>query len=94
MQKSECMQVEFITKEDLELFRTRLLKDIESLLSKDHPVNLKPWLRGSEVRKLLSISASSLQTLRVSGRLRSSKVGGIHYYKYEDIQNMMNQSSK
>lgn len=80
------MQVEFITKEDLEIFRTRLLKDIESLLSKDVSLNTKPWLRSSEVRKLLSISASSLQSLRVSGRLRSSKVGGIHYYKYEDIQ--------
>lgn len=94
MQKSECMQVEFITKEDLEIFRTRLLKDIESLLSKDRSGDLKPWLRGSEVRKLLSISASSLQSLRISGRLRSSKVGGIHYYKYEDIQNMMDQSGK
>lgn len=88
------MQVEFITKEDLEIFRMRLLADIEGLLSKDRPNTNKPWLRGSEVRKLLSISASSLQSLRISGKLKSSKVGGIHYYKYDDIQNMMNPNLK
>ena len=88
------MQVEFITKEDLEVFRVQLLEDIKLLLSKDHPVGNKPWLRGSEVRKLLSISAGSLQSLRVSGKLKSSKVGGIHYYRYEDIDKMMSQKDE
>jgi hypothetical protein len=88
------MQLEFITKEDLEVFRVRLLEDIKLLLSQDRPVGNKPWLRGSEVRKLLSISAGSLQSLRVSGKLKSSKVGGIHYYKYEDIEKMMSKNSE
>jgi hypothetical protein len=88
------MQLEFITKEDLEIFRVRLLEDIKLLLSQDRPVVNKPWLRGSEVRKLLSISAGSLQSLRISGKLRSSKVGGIHYYRYEDIEKMMRQNSE
>jgi len=88
------MQLEFITKEDLEIFRVRLLEDIKLLLSQDRPLGNKPWLRGSEVRKLLSISAGSLQSLRISGKLRSSKVGGIHYYRYEDIEKMMRQNSE
>ncbi|MBN8856681.1 MAG: DNA-binding protein [Sphingobacteriales bacterium 50-39] len=88
------MQVEFITKEDLEIFRMRLLEDIGSLLTKERPATNKPWLRGGEVRKLLSISASSLQTLRISGKLKSSKVGGIHYYRYQDIQDMMSRDNK
>lgn len=83
------MQLEFINKEDLEVFRVRLLEDIKLLLSQDRPVGNKPWLRGNEVRKLLSISAGSLQSLRISGKLKSSKVGGIHYYRYEDIETMM-----
>lgn len=83
------MEVEFITRQDLEVFRTRLLEDIRRLLSEAPRVSNKPWLRGSEVRKLLSISAGSLQSLRVSGKLKSSKVGGIHYYRYEDIEKMM-----
>ena len=88
------MQVEVITKEDLELFRVRLLSDIEGLLSKERTVGNKPWLRGSEVRQLLSISASSLQSLRISGKLKSSKVGGIHYYRVEDIDDMMKRGEK
>ena len=83
------MEVEFITRQDLEAFRISLLADIRRLLSEAPRVSNKPWLRGSEVRELLSISAGSLQSLRVSGKLKSSKVGGIHYYRYEDIEKMM-----
>jgi hypothetical protein len=88
------MQLEIITKEDLEVFRVNLLEDIRQLLSQERPVGNKPWLRGSEVRKLLSISAGSLQSLRISGKLKSSKVGGIHYYRYEDIEKMMRLNSE
>jgi hypothetical protein len=27
--------------------------------------------------------------LRITGQLSSSKVGGIHYYRFEDIEHMM-----
>jgi len=83
------MEVDFITRADLEAFRMALLQDIRQLLADRSPASNKPWLRGSEVRKLLSISAGSLQNLRVSGKLKSSKIGGIHYYRYEDIEKMM-----
>jgi predicted site-specific integrase-resolvase len=51
---------------------------------------VKPWLRNSEVRKLLNISANTVQRLRIAGKLPSSKVGGIHYYRYEDIEKLLN----
>jgi hypothetical protein len=51
---------------------------------------IKPWLKNSEVRKLLNISSNTIQRLRIAGKLRSSKVGGIHYYRYEDIDNLLN----
>jgi hypothetical protein len=50
---------------------------------------VKPWLKNSEVRKLLNISSNTVQRLRISGKLRSSKVGGIHYYRYEDIEKLL-----
>ncbi|MEI9808560.1 MAG: helix-turn-helix domain-containing protein [Bacteroidota bacterium] len=37
---------------------------------------VKPWLKNSEVRKLLNISTNTVQRLRIAGKLRSSKVGG------------------
>ena len=78
-----------ITRGDLEQFRVKLLADIKGLLSEVPPANRKTWLKGSEVRKLLGISAGSLQNLRSTGQLKSSKVGGVHFYRYEDIDNMM-----
>lgn len=84
------MAIEVITKEDLQLFRMQLINDLKLLLSHQDVKSLKPWLRNSEVRKLLSISANTVQRLRISGKLTSSKVGGIHYYRYADIENLLN----
>jgi hypothetical protein len=84
------MSLEIITKQDLETFRLNLLADIKSLLVNPSPTLNKPWLRGSEVKKMLSISEGSLQQLRVTGKLKASKVGGIYYYRFTDIEKMMN----
>lgn len=83
------MAVEIITRDDLEAFRMTLLEDIRKILSNNSPGRSQPWLRGMEVRKLLHISDGTLQNLRISGKLKSSKVGGIHFYKYEDIEKLL-----
>jgi hypothetical protein len=36
--------------------------------------------------KLLQVSASPVQQLRITGKLRASKIGGVHSYSREDIQ--------
>ena len=84
------MAIEVLTKDDLQQFRIQLLNDIRNLLKPSESKLVKPWLRNSEVRKLLNISSNTVQRLRISGKLRSSKVGGIHYYRYEDIERMLN----
>jgi hypothetical protein len=88
------MEMDIITRADLDRFRVQLLADIKALLAEMPKNGQKPWLKGSEVRRLLSMSAGSLQNLRISGRLKSSKVGGIHYYQYEDIERMMVKDSE
>lgn len=84
------MAIEMITKEDLQQFRMELINDFRQLLAPHEAKSFKPWLKNAEVRKLLNISANTIQRLRISGKLRSSKVGGIHYYRYEDIEKLMN----
>lgn len=84
------MGIEVVTKEDLEQFRQQLLNDIRQLLSAPQNKIVKPWLKNSEVRKLLSISSNTIQRLRIAGKLSSNKIGGIHYYRYEDIEKLMN----
>jgi hypothetical protein len=84
------MGLEVITKEDLQQFRLQLLNDIKEMFKPQEGKLVKPWLKNSEVRKLLNISSNTVQRLRIAGKLRSSKVGGIHYYRYEDIEKLLN----
>ncbi len=54
----------------------------------------KQWLKSYEVRKLLNISPGTLQNLRVNGTLRYTKIGGLLYYKYEDITKLLEGNSR
>ena len=72
------MGVEVITKEDLQVFRLQLINDLKTLL-KDKQDTKKEWLRSCEVRKLLNVSPGTLQNLRITGKLKSSKIGGIFF---------------
>jgi hypothetical protein len=72
------MSVEVVTKEDLQAFRQQLLNDLKALLSFKSNTT-KEWLRSSEVRKLLKISAGTLQNLRITGKLKPVKIGGIFF---------------
>ena len=83
------MAIEVITKDDLDHFRNELLNDLKQLLVSSSLKPVKEWLRGIEVRKALGISPNTLQNLRVTGKLRSSKVGGIHFYRCADIDKML-----
>ncbi len=82
------MAIEIITKEDLEAFRLTLLNDIRLLITNSKSES-KEWLRCADVRKMLKISTGTIQNLRISGKLKSKKVGGIHFYKLTDIENMV-----
>jgi len=82
------MSQEFITKDDLEIFRQALLHDIKSLMQPLVKDNVQ-WLRCSEVRKLLKISTGTIQNLRISGKLKSNRVGSIHFYKRSDVEDMI-----
>ncbi|MEO6523022.1 MAG: helix-turn-helix domain-containing protein [Mucilaginibacter sp.] len=82
------MSIETITKEDLEVFRLTLLNDIKKLIAAK-PDERKEWLRCADVRNILKISTGTVQNLRISGKLKSHKVGGIHLYKLTDIESMI-----
>ena len=84
------MTYEIITQEDLQKFRLQLLEDLTRMLSGAvQPQSNKEWLRSSEVRKLLGISHGTLQNLRVKNILPHRKIGGLMYYKYQDILKLL-----
>jgi hypothetical protein len=48
----------------------------------------------SEVKKLLNISSGTLQNLRINGTLSYTKIGGLLYYNYKDIEKLLMDSKK
>lgn len=82
------MQVELITREDLRVFKSDLLNEIRQIV-KPGQLSQKQWLKSCEVRKMLNISPGTLQNLRINGTLNYTKIGGILYYKLEDIQKLL-----
>ncbi|MFW0715021.1 helix-turn-helix domain-containing protein [Pedobacter sp. N23S346] len=82
------MHMEIITKEDLKQLKTEMLAEIRQLIKPEDRQN-KQWLKSAEVRKLLNISPGTLQNLRINGTLRFTKIGGMMYYKLEDINRLL-----
>ena len=82
--------IELITREDLEQFRTQLLLDIKELLRTPKLLESnKEWLKSYEVREILKISPSTLQTLRLNGTIPYSRIGGLMYYRNDDIKQLL-----
>lgn len=80
------MNIEIMTKSDLEQFKQELLDQVNSMFT----VSIKDrWLKSSEVKKLLNISTGTLVQLREEGLLPYSKLGGLYFFKYRDIMDMM-----
>ena len=85
--------IELITKEDLKAFKHELLDEFKAILQSG-TVEPKQWLKSAEVRKILKVSPGTLQNLRINGKLRFSKIGGMMYYKMEDIQKLLEGGSE
>lgn len=85
------MPTQIITTEDLREFKEELIEDIKAIINHKSGFAPKKWLKSPEVRDLLSISPGTLQNLRINGTLPYTKVGGVIYYDYDEIQKIMQQ---
>jgi hypothetical protein len=82
------MTNELLTREDLQQFQMQLLGELKEALQQSKQ-STKQWLKSSEVRKMLGISHGTLQNLRITRSLPYTKLGGIMFYKYEDIERIL-----
>lgn len=81
---------QILTLGDLQDFKDDMIQEVKRIIKEctsGQPG--KKWLKSAEVKKLLGISHGFLQSLRDSGVLPFTKVGGSIYYDYEDITFMM-----
>jgi hypothetical protein len=87
------MAAEIITKDDLDEFREKLLNDIRVIIGIPGDERRK-LLKSYQVKNMLKISSGTLQNLRVNGTLPFTKIGGIIYYKYEDIMKIFDNDKR
>ncbi|WP_294819050.1 helix-turn-helix domain-containing protein [uncultured Flavobacterium sp.] len=88
-----------VTKEDLLEFGQQLIENVRKAIQQSFPNEKAPpdhpeWLKSRAVRKMLDISAGSLQNLRITGKIRFKKVLGSYYYNREDLTQLFNEKSQ
>jgi len=84
--------IEIATKQDLIEMEERLINEMRK--SNQLGEEPKRLLKSYQVKNLLKISPGTLQNLRVNGTLPFTRVGGIIYYKYEDIMKIFEQAKE
>ena len=81
---------QLITIEDLRDFKKELLAEIKSLFSKQAaPPPMKRWLKSIEIKQLLKISTGTLHNLRVNGLIPFTKIQGVVFYDFYDIEKIL-----
>ena len=80
------MPLELLTSKDLQEFKYDLLLEIKKLLVLREPTLDQNLLKSKDVCRLLKIGPGTLQNMRKNETIRFKKVGGIIYYRYEDIE--------
>jgi len=83
------MNLDIITKQDLDDFKEDLIKKVSSIV--EDSTN-KEWLRSSEVMEMLSISSGTLQNLRINRDIPFTKMGGTLYYERAAVVKALNKS--
>ena len=82
-----------LTQQDLQRFRCELLQALQQLLQ-PALYNQSLVLRSNQVRRLLHVSASTLQKLRRNGTLPYVKVGGMYFYRPADLERLVQGKGK
>lgn len=80
-----------LTKADLDQFKQDVINEIKSLLQNSKQEKAR-WLKNAEVKQMLKMSHSTLQSLRANGTLTFTKVGGTIYYDAEEINKLLEQN--
>ena len=83
---------QLITLEDLQQFQKEFFDKLDTSLKALQHITPKKWMKTHEVRRMLKISPGTLQTLKTNGTIPFTKMGGIIFFDYDDIQKILTDS--
>jgi len=82
------MEIDLISKSDFENMKQELVETTIKCITDNATIKMK-WLRSKEVQKMLGISSSTLQNLRIRGTLPYYKVDGIIFFNNDEINEII-----
>lgn len=82
--------MDVITMEDFNRFMEEFFDRMEVAIRRGNQDKNTEWLRSAQVRKMLNISAGTLQHLRINGGLPFTKVGGTIFYNKAEVEKILN----
>lgn len=85
------MPAQFVTTDDLHELKKELLSEIKQILKTKITKPEKKWMKSHEIQEKLSISTATLQYLRNRGELPCTKIGGVFFYDYEEINRVLSE---
>ncbi|WP_254454472.1 DNA-binding protein [Flavobacterium sp. M31R6] len=89
-----AMMNDNINKDDLRQFGLLLVDQFKQIIknnqNKDDDDLNPEWIKSRVVKKLMDMSAASLQNLRITGKVRFKKILGSYYYNKSDLMNLFN----
>jgi hypothetical protein len=89
----KIMAIEIVTKDDLIQFKNELIKVLEAHFQQNSIEKYSDgtkWLKSNEVERMLKISTTKLQVMRLSGLLPYSKIGNTIFYDLQDVNKVIN----
>ena len=86
------MQIELISKSDLESLEKRIVEKLSTNLSSQK--NQREWLRSADVCGLLNICTNTLKRYRVEGLLPYTSIDKTKFYNYDDINKVLLKNKK
>ncbi|MBU3011385.1 helix-turn-helix domain-containing protein [Polaribacter vadi] len=84
------MNIEIVSREEFNSFKQEVLEALKPI---GNISNSKKYLRSAEVRKLLNISAGTLQNMRINGDLPYTRIGSTLFYDYSVILEILEKNS-
>ena len=85
------MSVIVITEEELDHRLQKVVADITNTIGKNDNIESR-WIRSKQVKELLGISDSKLQTMRINRSITYSQIDGTYFYDKESILSLLEQN--
>ena len=85
------MSILVINAEDLERQLQKVVDEVKSAVTNNDSSNVR-WIRSKQVKEMLGISDSKLQTMRINRSITYSQIDGTYFYDKESILSLLEQN--